>query len=101
MPKTKSARRGLQRLAFGGVGDVLELLFLSENPGLEHLRGLDLFCVSELKRTDKGGLEIKFHDRLKALEVLLAHEIDNEAPGAVSLYKALAASARGGDPDEA
>jgi hypothetical protein len=99
-----SARRGLERLAFGGVGDALRLLYIGENPDTDFLCGLDLFCVSELKRTDKG-IEIKFFDRLKALESLLSHEVDDEAPGASSLYKALAASATArpgaGDGNEA
>jgi hypothetical protein len=88
MPKRKhTARSGLERLAFGNAGDAL-----------------DLFCVSELKSTEKG-IEIKFFDRLKALEALLALEADNESPGAALLYKALAASAANpagaGDCDEA
>ena len=76
MPKRKNAaRRGIERLAFGNAGNAL-----------------DLFCVSELKSTDKG-IEVKFFDRLKALEALLAIETDDDQPGALSLYKALAASA--------
>jgi len=98
-----SARRGLERLAFGGVGDALGLLFIDEIPEPEYLRNLDLFCVSEIKRPKGGGVEIKFFDRLKALGVLLAHDGHEEMPGAASLYRALeaaAASHKGRDSGE-
>ena len=38
----------------------------------EEIEKLDLFNVSEIKRPKGGGLEIKFFDRLKALEKLAA-----------------------------
>ena len=59
---------GLYRLAYGGVSDALTLLYrddLSE----EDLRMLDLRNVSEIKRTDKG-IEVKFCDRIKAIDKL-------------------------------
>ena len=59
---------GLYKLAYGGVSDALTLLYrdgLSE----EDLRMLDLRNVSEIKRTDKG-VEIKFCDRIKAVDKL-------------------------------
>jgi len=36
----------------------------------EEIEKLDLFNVSDIKRPKGGGLEIKFFDRLKALERL-------------------------------
>ena len=98
-----SARRGLERLAFGGVGDALELLYIDECPQSADLQSLDLFCVSEIKRPKGGGVEIKFHDRLKALAALLESEEKGEAPGADSLCRALeavAASSKAGDLGE-
>ena len=97
-----SPRRGLERVAFGGVGDALALLFMDEAPAPERLQCLDLFSVSEIKRPKGGGIEIKFHDRLKALLTLLEYEGHEEAPGAASLYRALeaAASLEAGDPGE-
>ena len=59
---------GLYKLAYGGVSDALTLLYrddLSE----EDLRMLDLRNVSEIKRTDKG-IEVKFCDRIKAIDKL-------------------------------
>ena len=41
-----------------------------ENPSREQLEHMDLFLVSEIKRPKDGSMEIKFFDRLKALEKL-------------------------------
>ena len=60
---------GYERLAFGGVADAVKLL-LNDTPDIESIEGMDLFCVSEIKRIKGGGMEIKFFDRLKALEHL-------------------------------
>lgn len=71
--KNKSTRSevsaGLRRLAFGCVNDAVKLA-LNENfdPGM--LEGLDLFSVSEIKVNRGKGVEIKFFDRIKALEKL-------------------------------
>jgi len=62
-------KSGLERVAFGGVNDAVKLLF-SDDLSEEELEQLDLFCVSEIKRPKSGGVEIKFFDRLKALEKL-------------------------------
>ncbi len=59
---------GLYHLAYGGAGDALTLLY-SESLTPERLKELDLSRVSEIKRTDKG-VEIKFCDRVKAIEKL-------------------------------
>lgn len=63
-----SAADGLRRIAFGSVTDAVRLIFSPEPLDPE---SLDLFMVSEIKRTDKG-IEIKFFDRIKALEALLS-----------------------------
>ena len=60
---------GYQRLAFGGISDALRLLF-TQTPTPEQLEKMDLFMISEIKRNKDGMLEIKFFDRLKALEKL-------------------------------
>ncbi len=59
---------GYRRLAFGCVSDAVRLL--QSDDALPDPEALDLFLVSELKRPKGGGLEIKFFDRLKALERL-------------------------------
>lgn len=71
MEQTSSclAKVGYQRLAFGNIADAISLLFM-ENPSPEKLKTMDLFSVSEIKRPKDGAMEIKFFDRLKALEKL-------------------------------
>ncbi len=61
---------GYRRLAFGCVTDALRLVFAEETQSLETLEQLDMMNVSEIKRPKGGGLEIKFFDRIKALERL-------------------------------
>ena len=60
---------GYQRLAFGDISDAISLLYM-ENPSRADLSSMDLFLVSEIKRPRDGSMEIKFFDRLKALEKL-------------------------------
>ncbi len=62
--------KGLRRLAFGSVADALKLMLCEETMTAEEIEKLDLFNVSDIKRPKGGGLEIKFFDRLKALERL-------------------------------
>lgn len=63
------AASGYYRLAFGSIADAVSLLF-TDSPSKEELNKMDLFSVSEIKRPKDGSMEIKFFDRLKALEHL-------------------------------
>ena len=58
--------RRLAELAFGKANDCVKLA-LEENLCLETL---DLSLLSEVKRNEKGTVEIKLIDRLRALEQL-------------------------------
>ena len=58
--------RRLAELAFGKANDCVKLA-LEENICLDEL---DLSLLSEVKRNDKGTVEIKLIDRLRALEQL-------------------------------
>ena len=80
-----SAVDGLRRIAFGSVTDAIKLV-LGEEP-LE-LEGLDLFMVSEIKKTDKG-VEIKFYDRIKALSELLSVSESGESRGTSQFVEAI------------
>ena len=60
---------GYRRLAFGCVSDAVRLLF-SDEVSHEEIEKMDLFNISEIKRKKGGDIEIKFFDRLKALEKL-------------------------------
>lgn len=65
-----SVEKGLLRLAFGSVTDAMKLMMSENCMNAEEIERLDLFNVSEIKRPKGGGLEIKFFDRIKALERL-------------------------------
>ncbi len=88
--KTRRVKKGYETLAFGGIEDAVRLLF-SEDPKPEDLEGLDLYNVAEIRRPRGGGMEIKFFDRIKALECL--ERLEAEA-GQPSLFEALEAGAR-------
>ncbi len=70
--KTTAAlvEKGLCRLAFGSVADAMKLMLCEDTMTAEEIEKLDLFNVSDIKRPKGGGLEIKFFDRLKALDSL-------------------------------
>lgn len=60
--------RRLGELVFGRANDCVKLV-LEENPDLD---GLDLSLLSEVRRNDKGTVEVRLIDRLRALEALSA-----------------------------
>lgn len=89
---------GLRRLAFGDITDAIILLYESEDNIINRLPELDLFNISEIKRPKGGGMEIKFFDRLKALDKLRELAEGTRENGATSFYEALergAAAANG------
>ena len=58
--------RRLAELAFGRANDCVKLV-LEDNVSLDKL---DLSLLSEVKRNDKGTVEVRLIDRLRALEQL-------------------------------
>ncbi len=84
---------GLRRIAFGGVADAVRLLYSDELP--VDIDGMDLFCVAELKRPKGGGMEIKFFDRIKALEQLKDISRGISDGSVEPFYRALELSAKG------
>ena len=58
--------RRLAELAFGKANDCVRLV-MEEDP---QQKKLDLSLLTEVKRNDKGTVEVKLVDRLKALEQL-------------------------------
>jgi len=72
---TKMSALGLGRLAFGSISDAVTLLYM-ENPDTLQLKNMDLFCISEIKKLKDGAMEIKFFDRLKALDNLKLKDTD-------------------------
>ena len=88
------AAQGLRRLAFGGVADAVRLLYQQE-PDLDAMDALDLFCVSEIRRKGGDAVEIKFFDRIRALERLA--ELDaqrRDGDAGAPFYRALEEGAR-------
>lgn len=85
---------GYRQLAFGSVADSIKLIYSDENPDKLETENLDLFNVSEIKRPKSGGLEIKFFDRMKALEHLeQLSNADRNDDSALPFYMALEKSA--------
>ena len=74
----------LAELAFGKANDCVRLA-LEDDPNLGKL---DLSLLSEVKRNDKGTVEIKLIDRLRALEQL-ALVAEEEKTDLESLLQAL------------
>ena len=66
--RKEDVTRRLAELAFGKANDCVRLA-LEDAPKLGKL---DLSLLSEVKRNDKGTVEIKLIDRLRALEQLAA-----------------------------
>lgn len=89
----EEVREGLRRLAFGEVQDAVLLLFAQDDEIAGRLPELNLYNISEIKRPKGGGMEIKFFDRIKALEKLREFE-GAPADEPLSFYKALEEGAK-------
>ena len=83
--------RRVAELAFGKANDCVRLV-LEDGAAVD---GLDLSLLTELKRNDKGTLEVRLVDRLKALEQL-AVLADS---GGTDLESFLQAMQGGGTPE--
>lgn len=86
--KQQDVAAGYYRLAFGCVADAVKLLFCDEATS-DELEKADLFSVSEIKRQKGGGIEVKFFDRLKALEKLEALCLSDPNASAKAFYSAI------------
>lgn len=84
---------GLWRLAFGDISDAVSLCF-ERQEAYRRIGELDLYNVAEIKSHDKG-IEIKFFDRIKALDKLceILHS-EGEGHSPTGLIEALAEGAR-------
>ncbi|MBQ5677260.1 MAG: terminase small subunit [Clostridia bacterium] len=80
---------GLERLAFGSCADAVKLILSANQDTSPDIDSLDLFNVAEIKFTCGKGMEIKFFDRLKALEKLSEISQSGKDTGALSFYEAL------------
>ncbi len=82
--RREDVTRRLAELAFGKANDCVRLA-LEDAPDLDKL---DLSLLSEVKRNEKGTVEIKLIDRLKALEQL-ALEAGKDSGGAEAFLQAM------------
>ncbi len=76
-----------ERLAFGSIADAVSLLYM-DSPTKEQLSKMDLYMVQEIKKPKDGAMEIKFFDRLKALEKIAQSREDTKQVSS-SLVEAL------------
>ena len=91
MKSREEILKEIEDLAGCKVNDAVRLAFLSGEE-MESLDGLDLSAITELKRNSSGTVELKFIDRLAALQWLL-ERTGAEDPQALKLYEALEKSA--------
>ena len=89
-----SAHKGLRRIAFGSIADAVYLATKETPVTREELESLDLFMVSELKFTKGGGIDMKFYDRIKALDLLQSGEAETVGSSAEPFYRALCEGAK-------
>lgn len=80
----EDAVRRLCELAFGRANDTVRLALDRETD----IEKLDLAAAAELKTKGDGTIEVKFIDRVRALEALCSL-LDQEADGAAELLHAL------------
>lgn len=85
--RREDAVRRLAQLAFGRANDAVLLALRPEQAEVE---ALDLSAVAEIKVTDKGGVEVKLVDRVRALETLCELLASSGGHDADELYRALA-----------
>ena len=92
-PCHNEAAAGYRKLAFGSIADAISLIYRENPPSEYELAEMELFNVAEIKRPKGGGIEIKFFDRLKALERLADMTADETVDTALPFYRALENSA--------
>ena len=85
--------RRLAQLAFGRANDAVRLAL---GQGGTDLETLDLSAIAEFRVTDKGGVEVKLVDRVRALETLWGMLDSGDDQGAEALCRALAEAAEDG-----
>ena len=93
-PLPEAGLYGLERIAFGSTADAVRLLLSETPPEGEDLEAMDLFMISEIKKPKAGGVEIKFYDRLKAMELLCQMKSASQSETALPFYQALSEGAR-------
>ncbi|WP_130869346.1 XRE family transcriptional regulator [Intestinimonas massiliensis (ex Afouda et al. 2020)] len=94
--KNERARllRQIEKLAQCRVNDAVKLAFLDGMP-LEELDELDLTPLTEFRRSEKGGSEVKLVDRVAVLKLLVDLSAGQEEQKAVDFFRAWEGKAEG------
>lgn len=87
-PDCDEVKAGFRRLAFGSTADCIKLVFKDDIKD-EDIESFDLFNISEIKKAKNGNVEIKFFDRIKAMEHLLNCENTHNNDSAVEFFEAI------------
>lgn len=98
--KPQEISGGYRLLALGDCTDAFRLLFCDEAPVESELEKMNLLNISEIKRPKNGGIEIKFFDRLKALEKLSDLSSASKDNSAIPFYDVIERSAAAIRDDE-
>ena len=85
--RREDAVRRLAQLAFGQANDAVKLALGGRDTDVDTL---DLSAVTEVRVSDKGGVELKLVDRVRALESLCTLLETGGGTDAQALYQALA-----------
>ena len=85
--RREDAVRRLAQLAFGQANDAVKLALGGRDTDVDTL---DLSAVTEVRVSDKGGVELKLVDRVRALESLCALLETGGGTDAQAVYQALA-----------
>lgn len=95
--RAKATReRVIQRLyetALGRANDAVKLAYCQE-PTEEEIKKLDLGAVAEFRRSNLGSVEIRFIDRVKALQAL-AGMLEGEGGEAEAFFRAMVQAEEG------
>ena len=83
---------GYRKLALGPVGDAVRLMMAEDGDWLDYQK-LDLMNLAEVKR-GKGVIELKFFDRLAALDRLAQLAKEDEGQGLDRFCAALSQGAK-------
>lgn len=77
----------IEELAKSKANDAIKLAFL-DNDQLRSIGRLDLTALTGFKRTEKGGIEIQFVDRLAVLKLLVELAGGREEQQAAEFFRA-------------
>lgn len=89
--------RQLEEMVSARVNDAVKLAYLSQEE-MEMIDTLDLTALREFKRSSSGVVEMKFCDRMQALEQLIQLTQGDRQEEGKQILSALAAPSKGDAP---